>query len=364
MIPYTQGNVPKQAHVGIPEGLCEEEFGRKGFYGRYAHLYRSHPPVGWNRIEGDLKPRAFDLNKWPLKEKTFPVERFNLLKNSDVSIKFSYLEKTPDYYFRNADCDEVFFVHQGDGDLHCDFGNLEYSTGDYLVIPRGTVYKFLPKTPSKFLIIESESEITLPDKGMLGQHALFDPCVLKIPSLDKVEYPKETEYKLTIKHRKKFTHVYYPHCPLNTVAWKGTLTVWKLNVSDIRPISCDRYHLPPSAHTTFLARNFVICSFLPRPLENGDPTTLKVPFYHSNIDYDEVLFYHSGDFFSRSGICEGMLTFHPQGIHHGPHKGAIEKSKSLSRTDEVAIMIDTRYPLEKDEDANKTEIENYWSSWR
>jgi homogentisate 1,2-dioxygenase len=365
MIPYTQGNVPKQAHVGIPEGLCEEEFGRKGFFGRYAHLYRSEAPVAWNRIEGDLKPQAFDLNKWPQDKKKFPLERFSVLYNSDVNIQFSYLDKDPEYYFRNADCDEVVFVHHGQGNFYCDFGKLEYNCGDYLVIPRGTVYKFVPNKPSNFLIIESASEITLPDKGMLGQHALFDPAVLEIPQLDYPETPKKTdEYKLTIKHRNKYTNVYYPHCPLNTIAWKGTLTVWKLNVADIRPVSSDRYHLPPSAHTTFLGNNFVICSFLPRPLENGDPTTLKVPFYHSNIDYDEVLFYHSGDFFSRSGIKQGMLTFHPQGIHHGPHKNAIERSKTLERTDEVAIMIDTRYPLTKSQDTQQIEITNYWESWK
>ena len=365
MIPYIKGNVPKQAHVGIPDGLCEEEFGRKGFSGRYAHLYRSEPPVSWKRIDGDLRPRAFDLNKRPSKECEFPIERFNILKNSDVSIQFAYFEKEPVSYFRNADSDEVFFVHSGHGNFYCDFGKLSYEAGDYLVVPRGTVYKFYPKNLTKLLIIESASEITLPDKGMLGQHALFDPAVLKIPSPDEVDpSPKKEEYQLSIKRCGQLTHVYYPHSPLNTVAWKGTLTVWKLNVADIRPVSCDRYHLPPSAHTTFLGRNFVICTFLPRPLENGDSAALKVPFYHSNIDYDEVLFYHSGNFFSRSGINEGMLTFHPQGIHHGPQKEAIERSKALSKTDEVAVMIDTRNPLNKGENTQITEEQDYWSSWK
>jgi homogentisate 1,2-dioxygenase len=145
--------------------------------------------------------------------------------------------------------------------------------------------------------------------------------------------------------------------------WKGTLTAWQINVDDIRPISCDRFHLPPSAHSTFVAQNFIVVSFLPRPLETGDKDAMKVPFFHSNIDFDEVIFYHSGDFFSRSGITEGMITFHPQGIHHGPHKNAMEKSKSAQRTDEIAVMIDTKNPLFIADGSEKVEYMDYWKSW-
>ncbi len=129
------------------------------------------------------------------------------------------------------------------------------------------------------------------------------------------------------------------------VGWKGTLSVWQLNVRDIRPVASERYHLPPSAHTTFLAAGVAICTFAPRPLENGDPRAMKVPFYHSNIDYDEVLFYHSGEFFSRAGVNAGMLTFHPQGIHHGPQARAAQRTSDAQRTEEIAVMIDTRQPL-------------------
>jgi homogentisate 1,2-dioxygenase len=148
------------------------------------------------------------------------------------------------------------------------------------------------------------------------------------------------------------------------VGWKGTLAALKLNVRDIRPVLSDRYHLPPSAHTTFVMRNAVVCSFLPRPLENGDPAALKVPFYHSNIDFDEVLFYHSGEFFSRAGIVPGMLTFHPQGLHHGPQPRAFERSKKAQRTEEVAVMIDTRNPLVPLAAAGRCEVPEYWKSWQ
>jgi homogentisate 1,2-dioxygenase len=167
-----------------------------------------------------------------------------------------------------------------------------------------------------------------------------------------------------IQRQGALTSVFYPHCPLDVVGWKGTLTVWQLNVRDIRPVSSDRYHLPPSAHTTFVAPNVAICTFAPRPLENGDPRALKVPFYHSNIDFDEVLFYHAGEFFSRDGIRPGMLTFHPQGIHHGPQARAAARAPAAQRTEEIAVMIDTRRPLDVCPPATAYEVADYWKSWQ
>jgi homogentisate 1,2-dioxygenase len=167
-----------------------------------------------------------------------------------------------------------------------------------------------------------------------------------------------------IKRQGALTSVWYPHCPLDVVGWKGTLCVWQLNVRDIRPVSSDRYHLPPSAHTTFVAANVAICTFAPRPLENGDPRALKVPFFHSNIDFDEVLFYHAGEFFSRDGIEPGMLTFHPQGIHHGPQARAAQRAPKATHTEEIAVMIDTRRPLDICAPATALELPDYWKSWQ
>lgn len=364
MIPYIRGQVSEQAHVNVPEGLVEEEYARNGFFGRYAHLYRTEAPVGWTDISGPLKPQCFDLSSVkPAAD--FWASRKTYLGNDDVKIQFATLSGQMNYFFRNADADEVFFVHSGCGLMETDFGPLNYVVGDYIVVPRGTVYRLNAAEPSEFLICESFSEVGLPDKGMLGQHALFDPAVLKIPSPDPSLAAKALgPFELRIKRCDEVTQVTYPFYPINTVGWKGTLTVWQLNVKDIRPILSDRYHLPPSAHTTFVAHNFVICTFLPRPLETGDPAAMKVPFYHSNIDFDEVLFYHSGEFFSRTGVKPGMLTFHPQGIHHGPQNGAVERTQNAVRTNEVAVMIDTKRPLKVWPDAEKIENKNYWASWK
>ncbi len=370
MIPYIKGVIAKQAHVGIPDGLYEEEVGRNGFFGRYAHLYRENPPVGWSHIEGPLKPRLYDTQQLHM---TAPQLLFwldfrkDLLFNDDVKIQFAKFKETPKSYFRNADSDELWFCHSGQGQLKTDFGVLSFEKGDYIVLPRGTTYHFQTWVECQFLIIESASELTLPDKGILGQHALFDPAVMVVPDpyLSKKGVAHDLkEFEIQIKRENEITHVYYPYDPMDVVGWKGTLTAWKINVRDIRPISCDRYHLPPTAHITFVAHNFVVCSFLPRPLENGDPKAMKVPFYHSNIDFDEVLFYHDGDFFSRTGVAPGMITFHPQGIHHGPQDGAVSRSTNATHTQEIAVMIDTKRPLRVSSNTEAIENKEYWQSWK
>ena len=364
--PWIRGEVTRQAHVGLPEGTCEEEYARKGFFGSYAHLYRKHPPVNWTRIEGPLRPRAFDLNRLEYTGEDWLASRKAVLGNDDVLLSIAKLSKEMPYLFRNADADELLFVHEGAGRFESEFGFLLYEVGDYILVPRGCTYRFVPEKPSRFLVIEAMSEIEFPEKGMLGQHALFDPAVVQVPTIEegKLRPNGSGEYEVRIRRLGEVTRVFYPHNPHDVVGWKGTMAPIKLNVRDIRPVSSERYHLPPSAHTTFVMRNAVVCSFLPRPLEVGDPTALKVPFYHSNIDYDEVIFYHAGEFFSRPGFGPGMMTFHPQGIHHGPLKRAFETSKNAHRTEEVAVMFDTQRPLRSFADADAAEIVDYWRSWQ
>lgn len=362
MIPMMRGTVSKQAHVGIPSGLVEEEYARNGFSGGYAHLYRKAAPTNWTQIEGPCRPRAYDLRNLG-DERSFLSSREPLLENEDVRISLYSLSQPMPYFFRNADAEDLYFVHKGAGRLETDFGPLNYTMGDYLLVPRGTVHRFLPNTASTLLSIESYSELRFPDRGMLGQHALFDPAVLEVPSPEEyLDAPGD--YQVKIKREDEITTVHYDKNPLNVVGWKGTLMPMRLNVKDIRPVLSDRYHLPPSAHSTFVGQRFVVCTFLPRPLENGDPEAMKVPFYHSNIDFDEVLFYHQGQFFSREGISAGMLTFHPQGIPHGPQKKAVERSVNAKSTDEIAVMIDTRRPLRISDSAANHEISNYWQSWK
>ncbi len=365
-IGWSQGRVALQPHVTIPSGTYEEEHARNGFFGRTSHLYHRHPPTGWLRIEGPLKPHAYLATKVPGKAQHEGQPEF-LLENSDVRLGIAKLDSAMPYFSRNGDGDEVRFIHAGEGTLETDYGNVAYRKGDYLVIPRGTTYRFVPKGQDCHLVIESYSEITLPDRGMLGRHAQFDPMVMRIPVLPEEE-PRsganaQGEYELRIKREGEWTRVFYPWSPLNAAGWKGDLSPWALNVDDIRPIVSPRFHLPPSVHTTFLGRNFVICSFLPRPLESEEGA-MKVPFYHRNIDFDEVLFYHAGNFFSREGISEGAITWHPFGIHHGPHPNAETNAANKAETQEIAVMLDTRYPLRATESARSVEVESYAMSWR
>lgn len=363
MFPLNKGITTNQAHVGLPEGTFEEEHGRDGFYGPVSHLYRTHAPTGWSRIEGPLKPRAFDCLKAAAQISDGVLDRVLLLYNEDVVIHFARPKAPMTFYFRNADGDEVYFIHKGNGILETDFGPLYFEPGDYIVIPRGTTYRLLPETPDNaFLVIESFSRIRQPERGLLGQHALYDPAVIKTPTPQPIQ-EEGVEWEVRIKRLNELTSVFYPFNPMDVVGWKGDLTVWQLNIRDFRPVMSHRAHLAPSVHTTFQAEQFVVCSFVPRPLEEEEAAE-RVPFYHRNIDYDEVLFYHAGDFFSRDGIDAGMITFHPQGIHHGPHPKAKQASRSKTRTDEVAVMVDTRRPLRMTPEAQAAEWKEYYMSWR
>jgi len=372
LFPLRKGDITRQAHVDLPPGTFEEEFARHGFYGRTSHLYRRHPVTSWTRIEGPLRPRNYDLNRlaWAeadrdsmfgCQEPAFSPVCF--LHNEDVALH--WVAPAPmDFFYRNADGDDVYFVHAGGGRLDTCFGVLEYAAGDYLVIPRGTTYRFLPDGQfQRYLLIESAGEITVPDRNQLGPNALFDPAMIDTPELEPYREAPEREWAVQIKRGNEITRVFYPFNPNDVLGWKGDLTVWRINVKDIRPVTSHRYHLPPSAHSTFMGRNLVICSFLPRPFEE-EPGAMRVPFFHANIDFDEVLFYSGGHFFSREGIGPGMVTWHPQGIHHGPHPKAIAASRDKERTDEVAVMVDSLNPLRATAAAGRLENPNYWASWK
>ena len=351
------GTVTKQAHVKIPEGLYEEEHGRKGFFGRVSHLYHKNPPVSWTNIEGDLKPRLLPSSFTGKKNCYEP-----LLFNRDVVISAGTLTETPVDYFRNADFDELLFVHDGTGRIETTYGPLDYAKGDYIVLPRGTTYKTFVDSPTRVLKIESASEFEEPTRGILGPNALYDQTAKTIPEAAPGS-ERAGSYTVQIKRLGDVTRVTYKENPLDVLGWKGSLYPWKLSIYDYCPIMSHRYHIPPSGHTTFTARNFVVCSFVERPLEDEKHGVLKVPFYHSNIDFDEVLFYHQGDFFSRDNISPGALTLHPQGIHHGPHPKAFSKGSGRTYTDEYAVMVDARNPLERASGFNKHEDKDYWKSW-
>ncbi len=354
------GTFTKQAHVKIPEGLYEEEHGRKGFFGRVSHLYHQNPLTNWTKIDGNLKPR----NLPPLFEKKELQNKFQeYLYNNDCIISLANFTDDFAHFFRNADFDELYFIHEGTGNLETTYGHLKYVKGDYIIIPRGTTYKFYIKEITKFLKVESRSEFEQPTRGILGPNALYDQTTIVTPEAQLGSEQDKKEYTIEIKRENEITKLTYPFNPLDVKGWKGSVYPWKLSIYDYCPIMSHRYHIPPSGHTTFVCQNFVVCSFVARPLESSDEGVLKVPFYHSNIDYDEVLFYHQGNFFSRDNIDAGAITFHPQGINHGPHPKAFEKADDKEFTDEFAVMIDARYPLKLSEVFQKHENKNYWKSW-
>jgi homogentisate 1,2-dioxygenase len=363
MYPLKKGKITKQAHVALPEGTYEEEHGRKGFYGRSAHLYHAHPPTNWIRFEGKLRPHCFDLNQLQPTDLGDPNgSPIAFLGNEDVRLYVSRRAEPMPFCFRNADGDELYFIHRGEGVIETDFGPMAFERGDYIVIPRAVTYRIVPETTDNFfLIVQSKAEFEPPDKGLLGQHALYDPAAIVTPEPDPI-LDDSREWEVRIKVEDEFSSVFYPFNPLDVIGWKGDLTVWKINMRDIRPVMSHRAHLPPSAHTTFVTEGAVICSFLPRPLEQ-DPDAMRVPFFHRNTDYDEFIFYHDGDFFSRDNIKAGMATLHPRGIHHGPHPKALANQRNKTHTDESAVMLDGLNPIRVLPAGEQVEWKDYWRSW-
>jgi homogentisate 1,2-dioxygenase len=366
-LPHRQGTTSRQAHADLPEGSYEREIGRDGFFGPSSHIYHAHPPTAWSRFDGPMRPRAFDAVAAALPS-PHPFGAAQLLFNAHVKIGIWTIDQPMQQLARNADGDALVFVHQGAGDLFCDFGHLAYRDGDYILIPRGCMWRLEPSTRTVLLLIEAtNSAYQIPERGILGAHAIFDPAALETPALDEAFKAQQGERESTVlvKRRGEITAITYPFNPLDAIGWKGELSVVKLNWRDIRPVMSHRYHLPPSVHATFVADGFVVCTFVPRPLET-DPGALKVPFFHSNDDYDEVIFYHHGNFFSRDGIKPGMITFHPSGFTHGPHPKAFAAGARAAKTetDEVAVMIDTRDGLEMSEPARAHEFSGYADSWK
>jgi homogentisate 1,2-dioxygenase len=364
--PRVEGEASRQAHADLPAGTYEREIGRDGFFGPATHIYHRHPPTGWSAFEGPLRPRAFDA-KAAAETSNEPFRAVPLLSNASCQIAIWALPDAMPHLVRNSDGDTLLFVHEGEGDLFCDFGHLTYREGDYILLPRGTMWRIEPRTRTISLLIESTNgAFKLPERGILGPHAQFDPAALETPRLDHAfRAQRDGEWKVRVKRRNAISTITYGYNPLDAAGWKGNLAPVKLNWRDIRPIMSHRYHIPPSVHSTFVADRFVVCTFVPRPIES-DPGALKVPFYHSNDDYDEVIFYHAGEFFSRDNIRPGMVTWHPNGFTHGPHPKAFAAGAKAAKTmtDEVAVMVDARDPLDMSGAAEAAEDRGYADSWK
>jgi len=365
--PRAEGVASRQAHADLPPGTYERELGKEGFFGPATHMHHAHPPTGWTEWDGPLRPRAFDLTKLDGAAAS-PWDAVAVLGNASVALRFWRVGGAMDHLVRNGDGDELVFVHEGAGELYCDYGHLSFRAGDYIVLPRGTMWRVECHEPVAALLIEATgSSFLLPERGLVGAHAVFDPAVLDTPRIDDAFKAQqgETDWRVVIKRRGRLSTVTYPFNPLDAVGWHGDLAPVRLNVADIRPLMSHRYHLPPSAHTTFVADRFVVCTFAPRPFET-DPGALKVPFFHNNDDYDEVIFYHAGEFFSRDNIKPGMVTFHPCGFTHGPHPKALQAALKPKRpaTDEVAVMVDARDALDVGKLPDGVEWTGYVESWK
>lgn len=365
--PRVEGVAARQAHVGVPSGTYEREMSKEGFYGPATQLYHRHPPTSWVSFQGPLRPRCFDLNKLEAGAPS-PWEAPELLSNLHVRVQYWRLTGPMDHLVRNGDGDQLIFVHEGAGHLFCDFGHLSIREGDFVVLPRGTMWRVEPDQPVTALLVEARSDsIRLPAKGMIGQHAPFDPAVLEVPRLDAAFRAQQGEkrWRIVVKRREQLSTVTFPYNPLDVVGWSGTLLPVRINWRDVRPVMSPRLHLPPSAHTTFVSSRFVLCTFVPRPIES-DPQAQRVPFFHSNDDFDEIIFYHAGEFFSRDHIRPGMLTVHPSGFTHGPHPRAfaVGAAGALKETDEVAVMIDTRDAVDVSDRLAGTEWSGYVDSWK
>ncbi|MDZ4760294.1 MAG: homogentisate 1,2-dioxygenase [Alphaproteobacteria bacterium] len=364
-----EGKHSRQAHADMPEGTFEREMSKEGFFGPAAFFHHARPPTGWTRFEGPLRPRAFDLAKLEGATSS-PWDAPVVLSNRHVEIR-QWKLAAQEGLARNADGDTLLFLHAGQAHLHTDWGHLELAAGDYVYLPRGAMFRLEPLTADglTMLMIEAtNSHFTLPDRGLLGPHAIFDPAMLETPRIDEVFRDAQQaggDWAVRIKKRGEVSSVTYPYNPLDAVGWHGDLAPVRINVKDLRPVASHRYHLPPSVHTTFLSDRFVVCTFAPRPFET-DPGALKVPFFHNNDDYDEVLFYHAGNFFSRDNIHAGMMTFHPSGFTHGPHPKALAKMlvQDKPATDEYAVMIDARDPLDVGPGASAVEDAGYVDSWK
>lgn len=376
------GQIPAKRHTQFrkPNGelYAEELVSTEGFSSLYSLIYHCHPPTLVKQVDEpyDVSPKAaVEKNMKHRSFLTFKTEatdryldsRKILLFNSDVHIGVAAPRKSmTDEFFKNSDADEVLFVHEGSGVLKTIYGQLPFSYGDYLVIPRGTIYQIhFNDENNRLLVVESPSPIYPPKRyqnsfGQLLEHSPYCERDIRVP--EQLETHDEVgEFRVLIKQQGLIWPYTYATHPFDAIGWDGYLYPYAFSIHNFEPIT-GRVHQPPPVHQTFEGRNYVICSFCPR-LYDYHPQAVPAPYNHSNIDSDEILYYVDGDFMSRKHVERGMISLHPKGIPHGPHPGTVEKSLGKKETGELAVMIDPFYPLKITQEALNTEDPSYWKSW-
>ncbi|GAA4889929.1 homogentisate 1,2-dioxygenase [Flaviramulus aquimarinus] len=376
------GNIPHKRHIQFrkPDGSLyyEQLFGTIGFDGMSTNSYHEQRPTQVKEIKKQYSVapkialknniKSYRLRGFQVKpENDFLDSRKTVLINTDCAIILaSPKQSTQDYFYKNTDADELIFIHKGTGKLRTMLGNLDFKYGDYLLVPRGIIYKIdFDTEDNRLFIVESRSPIYTPKRyrnwfGQLLEHAPF--CERDIRRPQELEtYNESGDFLIKVKKQDDIIEMVYASHPFDVVGYDGYNYPYAFSIHDFEPIT-GRIHQPPPVHQTFETNTFVVCSFVPR-LYDYHPESIPAPYNHSNIDSDEVLYYVDGDFMSRNDIDAGHISLHPAGIPHGPHPGAVERSIGEVKTDELAVMVDTFKPLMVTEEAMKIADEDYHKSW-
>lgn len=376
------GEIPRKRHTQFrkPNGdlYYEQLFGTVGFDGMSTNMYHEQRPTQVKEIrkQYSVAPKianANNIQSYKLRgfevapQDDFLESRKIVLTNSDCHIVLAAPRKsTTDYFYKNTDSDEVIFIHKGTGKLRTMLGNLNFSYGDYLVVPRGMIYKIdFDTEDNRLFIVESHRPVYTPKQyrnwfGQLLEHSPF--CERDIRRPEELETNNEKgEFIIKIKKKDEIFEMVYASHPFDVIGYDGYNYPYAFSIHDFEPIT-GRIHLPPPIHQTFETDAFVICSFVPR-LYDYHPLSIPAPYNHSNIDADEVLYYVDGDFMSRNDVKPGNISLHPAGIPHGPHPGAAERSIGKTETLELAVMVDTFKPLMVTEEAMKIADDTYYQSW-
>ena len=378
---HTLGKIPRKRHTALRDdngNIYHEELkGNKGFDGPSSLIYHIHRPtavagtrlIREMKLEEDpdksLRMRHFYTSKLK-KGGSHVLDRSPIMFNSDVVLWMAFPDKEDDFYYRNAQGDEIIYVSNGEGFLETAFGEITYSQGDYLIVPRGIMHHLrFTSDNQRFLIIEGKGETRTPRRyrneyGQLIERSPFSERDFRVPeNLTTIDKTEPTP--VIVKQRDLLTEVMLDHHPFDVIGWDGYYYPYAFNINDFEPI-VGRVHEPPPVHQTFQGENFVVCSFCPRPYDFGEDA-IPAPYNHSNVMSDEVIYYAKSEFMSRKGVEYGSITLHPDGITHGPHPGKYEESIGMKETNELAVMVDTFYPLLVAKEALPIEDPNYAQSW-
>ena len=376
------GHLPRKKHIQFrkPDGslYAEQLFSTRGFSGPMTTMYHLNLPTDVAGWEDRGPATAQYLEDEPLRHRHLLTPRMEphgdaitgrvpLMGNQDVVWSQALVAEQMDYLYKNAEGDECLFVHDGSGVLESMCGSVPFQPGDYLVIPRGIIYRLrFDALPVRMIAIESHGPIETPKRyrneyGQLLEHAPYSERDFRGPS-ELVTMDEKGTFEVLIKARGRHTMYTFGYHPFDIVGWDGYVFPYAFSIHDFQPIT-GQLHMPPPIHQTFAAPGFVICSFCPRILD-FHPEAIPVPYNHSNVDSDEVLYYCNSKFGSRRGIVEGSITLHPLGIPHGPQPGAVEASLGHTKTEELAVMLDTWHPLKLTREALALEDPDYWKSWQ